>query len=500
MSEYILELKDVVKRFGGVVALDHVSFRLRPGEIHALMGENGAGKSTLVKIITGAIMPDEGTMIYDGDVVAVRNTRESQKYGIEAIYQHDTSFRQLTVAENIFMEQPIVNKLGFYNWHQMYQKAQKILEPFTNTIDVKSTMSSLSVAQQQLVAIAKAISRDAKILIMDEPTSALTNNECEELYRIVESLRDRGIAVLLITHKFEDMYRLASQITVFRDSKYIGSWGINDISQQELIEAMVGRKITQMYPKKKAVISEEVVFEAQHISSMGYFHDISFHVRKGEILALTGLVGAGRTEVSQGIYGVLPITEGRILMNGREVRIRNTSDAICAGIGLVPENRQDHGLFNRLPLYINITSAALKKYTKRGSMNKELEKAGACESAERLLLKARDILDYPTSLSGGNQQKVVLAKMLCCDLKLLILDEPTKGIDVGAKYQLYEIMDELAAQGYAIIMISSEMPEVLGMADRIIVMKGGRVTGRFDDMKEVTSEKILEASVLSGLN
>ena len=499
MSEYILELKNVVKRFGGVVALDHVHFSLRPGEIHALMGENGAGKSTLVKIITGAYHPDEGEMFFEGKPVHIKETRESQKLGIGAIYQHDTSFGALTVTENIFMERPIVNKLGMLDWKAMHKRAREILAPFTDTIDVKKTMDTLSVAQQQIVAISKAISHDAKVLIMDEPTSALTNSECEQLYQIAESLRDKGIAIILITHKFEDMYRLASQVTVFRDSKYIGSWGINEISEENLIEAMVGRKLTQMYPTKTAVIQDDVVLEVKDLCSVGYFHDVSFKVCKGEILALTGLVGAGRTEVSQGIYGILPITSGKIYVDGKETRIRNSSDAIRAGIGLVPENRQEHGLFNRLPIFMNITSAALKKFTTHGAMNRNKEKAAASETSQRLLLKARDILAFPTTLSGGNQQKVVLAKMLCCDLKVLILDEPTKGIDIGAKYSLYEIMNELAAQGYAIIMISSEMPEVLGMADRVVVMKSGTITGEFDDMATVTSEQILAASVLSGL-
>lgn len=497
MSEYILELEGIVKRFAGVVALDHVQFKLKPGQVHALMGENGAGKSTLVKVITGAHQPDEGTIRFEGEPVQIMGVNDSRRLGIEAIYQHDTSFHDLTVTENIFMENPILNRMRMYDWKKMHQRAKEILAPFTSTIDVKSTMGALSVAQQQLVMIAKAISHDAKILIMDEPTSSLTTNECQELYRVVDELREKGIAVILITHKFEDMYRLASHVTVFRDSQYIGNWPIDSISNEALIEAMVGRKMTQMYPQKTAKVTDEVVLEVENLASLGYFHDISFKVHRGEILALTGLVGAGRTEVSEGIYGIRPITNGRILVEGKEVRIRNSEQAIRAGIGLVPENRQEHGLFNRLPLYINITSASLDRYTKRGAMNREAEKEGASNCAERLELKARDILAYPTSLSGGNQQKVVLAKMLSCDLKVLILDEPTKGIDVGAKYSLYTSMNELATQGYAIIMISSEMPEVLGMADRVIVMKNGHITGRFDDMQQVTSEKILAASVLS---
>ena len=392
------------------------------------------------------------------------------------------------------MGQEIKNKIGLYDWKTMTKRAKELIEPLSQEIDVNKPMGTLSVAQQQLVEIAKALSRDARILIMDEPTASLTRTECEQLYQIAERLRDEGVSIIFITHKFEDMYRLASRVTVFRDSQYIGSWDVDKISNQKLIAEMVGRELSQMYPEKTAKIGE-VVLEVNNISKEGYFKNISFNVRRGEILALTGLVGAGRTEVCQTIYGIMNPDSGSIKLKGKEVKIGSPVDALAHGIGLLPEDRQIQGLVNELPIYQNVSSAVMKKFTKNGIiLQQEEEEKNAIELCQKIQLKAKDISAPPSSLSGGNQQKVVFAKLLSCDLKVLILDEPTKGIDVGAKYSIYEIMNELAASGYAIIMVSSEMPEVLGMADRIVVMKSGRVTGEFES-EGTTQEMILEASL-----
>lgn len=495
MEDYILELKDVVKTFGGVTALNGVHFQLKKGEIHALMGENGAGKSTFIKVITGVHQPDSGTMLLEGERVTFRNTQDSAKMGIAAIYQHVTAFPDLSVTENIFMGQEIKNKLGVYNWRLMTKRAKELIEPLSSEINVSKPMSALSVAQQQLVEIAKALSRDARILIMDEPTASLTKHECEELYRIAEELRDNGVSIIFITHKFEDMYRLATRVTVFRDSQYIGAWDVDKISNQKLIAEMVGRELSQMYPEKTAQIGETVL-SVNHLSKEGYFRDISFDVKKGEILALTGLVGAGRTEVVQSVFGIMKPDEGSITLEGKEIKINSPIDALAYGIGLLPEDRQIQGLVNELPIYENVSSASLKKFQKNSIIDVKAEMLNAIDLCQKIQLKAKDIAAPPSSLSGGNQQKVVFAKMLSCDLKVLIMDEPTKGIDVGAKNSIYEIMNELAASGYAIIMISSEMPEVLGMADRIVVMKSGRVTGEFD-IKEATQEILLEASLMN---
>ncbi len=493
MSDYILELQDVVKTFGGVTALNGVHFQLKKGEIHALMGENGAGKSTFIKVITGVHRPNSGRMLLEGKEVTFKSTDESSKMGIAAIYQHVTAFPDLSVTENIFMGQEIKNKFGIYKWAEMTKKAKELIEPLSSDIDVNKAMSTLSVAQQQLVEIAKALSRNARILIMDEPTASLSKNECEQLYQITERLRDEGVSIIFITHKFEDMYRLATRVTVFRDAQYIGNWDVDKISNNDLINAMVGRELTAMYPEKTAKIGD-VIMEVDDISKEGYFKNISFNVRKGEILALTGLVGAGRTEVCQSIFGIMPPDSGKIVFEGKTVNIKSPIDALKLGIGLLPEDRQTQGLVNELPIYQNVTSADMSKFIKGGVVDTKEEQKKAIELCQKIQLKASDISAPPSSLSGGNQQKVVFAKLLNCDLKVLILDEPTKGIDVGAKYSIYEIMNELAASGYAIIMVSSEMPEVFGMADRIVVLRNGRVAGEFDP-KEATQETILNASL-----
>ena len=492
-ENYILELKDVVKTFGGVTALAGVNFQLKKGEIHALMGENGAGKSTFIKVITGVHQPDSGIMLLDGERITPRNTQDSAKLGIAAIYQQVTAFPDLSVTENIFMGQEIKNKAGMYNWRLMRKKAKELIEPLSKEIDVNAPMGSLSVAAQQLVEIAKALSRDARILIMDEPTASLTKNECEQLYSIAERLRDDGVSIILISHRFEDMYRLATRVTVFRDAQYIGCWDVDGISNQKLVGAMVGRELTQMYPDKTAEIGETVL-KVSSFSKEGYFRDISFDVRRGEILALTGLVGAGRTEVCQTIFGVMNPDSGTLELEGQQIKIKDPNDAFNHGIGLLPENRQTQGLINELPIYQNVSSAYMKHFLKHGLLDVQAEMNNAIELCDKIQLKAKDISAPPSSLSGGNQQKVVFAKLLSMPLKVLILDEPTKGIDVGAKYSIYEIMNELASNGYAIIMVSSEMPEVLGMADRIVVMKSGRVTGEFK-RGEATQEMLMEASL-----
>ena len=494
MSDYILELKDVVKTFGGVRALNGVKFQLKKGEIHALMGENGAGKSTFIKVITGVHQPDSGTMLLEGERMTFRNTSDSAKMGIAAIYQHVTSFPDLTVTENIFMGQEIKNKFGFYDWKAMRARAKELIEPLSKEIDVTKPMGTLSVAAQQLVEIAKALSRDARILIMDEPTASLTRNECLQLYRIAKELRDKGVSIIFITHRFEDMYELCSRVTVFRDSTYVGCWDVDKITNQDLVKAMVGRELTAMYPEKTAKIGD-VVLEVDNISKEGYFKNVSFYVRRGEILALTGLVGAGRTEVCQNIYGIMQPDSGEIRLEGKKVNIKSPIDALKLGIGLLPENRQTQGLVNELPIYQNVSSATMKQFTKGGQLDVNAEMENAIKLCKKIQLKANDITAPPSSLSGGNQQKVVVAKMLSAEQKVLIMDEPTKGIDVGAKYSIYEIMNELACNGYAIIMVSSEMPEVLGVADRVVVMKSGRVTAEFSDMSSLTQEMILEASL-----
>ncbi|WP_226667816.1 sugar ABC transporter ATP-binding protein [Metabacillus litoralis] len=494
MSDYVLELKGITKEFPGVKALDNVHFKLKAGEIHALMGENGAGKSTFIKVITGVHSPNEGDMFLNGEKVQFTNPKDAQKKGIAAIYQHVTNYPDLSVTENIFMGHEKIHKLTKrLLWKEMHSEARAILEDLGSSIDPKVEMGSLSVAQQQIVEIAKAISTNAKIIIMDEPTAALTARESEELYKITESLRDQGASIIFISHRFEDMYRLASQVTVFRDSKYIGSWGVNEITNDLLIVAMVGREITQVYPHKNNEISEKLL-EVKNLGKMGYYADISFTLHKGEILGLTGLVGAGRTEVCQSLFGITSFDQGEVFLKGEKIDLKNPKAAMNLGIGYLPEDRQLQGLVLDWGIGRNITLPALKELSSKGWLNDQKESLLAKKLAEKVNVKANSIFDLVSSLSGGNQQKVAVAKLLTADLDIIILDEPTKGVDVGAKSAIYEIINDLAAQGYGIIMISSEMPEILGMSDRIVVMREGRIT-KVLNKQDATQEVILEAAM-----
>ena len=492
VAEYILELKGITKIFPGVKALDNVLFQLKKGEIHALMGENGAGKSTFIKVITGVHKAEEGEMLLNGKRVHFKGPKDAQAAKIAAIYQHVTAYPHLTVAENIFMGHEKV-KYGFIRWGKMNEEANKLLRELNADFDATAEMGSLSVAQQQMVEIAKALSANAEIIIMDEPTAALTKSESEELYRITEKLRDEGTSIIFISHRFEDMYRLASRVTVLRDSQYIGTYDVDAITNADLIKAMVGREIKDLFPKPEVQIGETIL-KIEKLTHMGYFKDVSFEVRKGEILGLTGLVGAGRTEVIQTVFGIEKYDSGKIFMEGKEVRITKPKDAMNLGIGLLPEDRQHQGLILDWGIGANITLTELSSFAGNGVLNEKKENLIAKDLAERVDTKAVTLFDKASSLSGGNQQKVVVAKLLSSDFKVIILDEPTKGVDVGAKAAIYEIIGELAQQGYAVIMISSEMPEILGMCDRIVVMCEGKVTGELD-RDEANQESILKAAM-----
>lgn len=493
-TEYVLELNGITKVFPGVKALNEVYFKLKPGEIHALMGENGAGKSTFIKVITGVYSPDGGEMYLDGVKVEFRHPTDAQKMGIAAIYQHVTCYPDLSVTENIFMGHEKVQRgTGRILWKEMHEEAGRLLKELGAAFSPKTLMGALSVAEQQIVEIAKALSVDAKIIIMDEPTAALTKNESEELYRITERLRDNGTAIIFISHRFEDMYRLASKVTVFRDAKYIGTWNVNDISNQDLIVAMVGREISQLFPKKEAVLGSELL-RVEGLGRTGYYADVSFTLRRGEILGLTGLVGAGRTEVCQALFGIEKHDKGTIHYKGKPLEIRNPRDAMRHGIGYLPEDRQKQGLVLQWSIGQNVSLPTLEKFAVKGMINsrKELEMAG--ELAHKVNVKAKSIFDLVNTLSGGNQQKVVFAKLLNAELDVLILDEPTKGVDVGAKSAIYEMISDLACTGYGIILVSSEMPEIIGMCDRVAVMRDGRITS-FLGREGLTQEAILSASM-----
>ena len=495
MAETILRMYGIQKYFPGVHALDNAQLEVRAGEVMALIGENGAGKSTLMKILTGVYTKDEGTIELFGSPVEIHSPRDAQAKGISIVHQELNLMQDLTVAENIYIgREP--TKGVFLNEAEQNRMTDELMHSLHLNIPAKTPVKRLTVAKQQMVEIAKALSTNARIIIMDEPTAALTKNESEELYRITEKLRDDGKSVIFISHRLEDMYRLASRVTVFRDAQYIGTYNVAEIQPPELIKAMVGREVSDLFPKPEVKPGEEVL-RVENLSRTGFFRDVSFHVRAGEIVGLTGLVGAGRTEVVQTIFGVEHYDAGKVFVDGKEVHIRRPQDAMRLGIGLLTEDRQNQGLILDWGIGRNITLPELgAKFSKKGGITSEtIENQAAKELAEEIDVKAVTVFDPASSLSGGNQQKVVVAKALASDLKLLIMDEPTKGVDVGAKAAIYQIMGELAQKGMAIVMISSEMPELLGMSDRIYVMCDGRVTGELS-RTEATQEKILELSML----
>ena len=492
MSEYILELQKISKSFSGVEVLHDVSFALRPGEVHALLGENGAGKSTLVKIITGVHQPDGGQILLDGEPVHFSDARESRQAGIAAIYQELSLFPDLDVAENIFAGRQPITFGGRVDWRKLYAEAGKLLESLGVKLDLKQKARMLSIAQQQMVEIARAFSINAQILIMDEPTSSLTLHEVDDLFRLVRRLREQGTAVIFISHRLEELYTLADRVTVLRDGSYVGTKPMKEVTRDDLIRMMVGRTITNLFPKQD-VTAGDVILKVENLTRAGSFYDVSFELRRGEILGLAGLVGAGRTNVARAIFGVEPPTAGQIEIDGREVAITSPQQAIALGLAYVPEDRQLHGLIPAMPLTPNISLAMLPHYAQMGWLQDKLERKSAYEAALQMEVRANNVWQLARELSGGNQQKVVLAKWLSTNPRILILDEPTRGIDVGTKAAVHGLMSKLAAEGLAILMISSELPEILGMSDRVLVMREGHMTGQFS-RAEATQEDIISAA------
>jgi rhamnose transport system ATP-binding protein len=493
MSESILRLTNISKNFAGVHALRGVQLDLRPGEVHALLGENGAGKSTLVKVITGVHQPDSGEISLDGQTVTLADPRDATLRGISAIYQELSIFPDLDIAENIFVGRRPTVGAGIVDWGRMYRESKKLMDQLGVHLDLRIKTRALSIAQQQMVEIARALSMKARILIMDEPTSALTLNEVDELFRIVRRLRDDGTAILFISHRLEELFEIADRVTVLRDGAYVDTRPMTGVTQDELIRMMVGRQVTDLFPKKEVQMGD-VVMRVQHLSRKGAFEDVSFELHSGEILGMAGLVGAGRTEVSQSLFGVEPATSGTIEIDGRPVKISSPQVALRHRIVLVPEDRQHHGLVTPMDITDNITLPQLGNYANKGWLNRKKAQQSAYESAGRMEVKATTVWQKVRELSGGNQQKVVLAKWLSMNPRILILDEPTRGIDIGTKAAVHRLMSDLAAQGMAILMISSELPEILGMSDRILVMHEGRVTGLFE-RSQANQEIIMQAAM-----
>ncbi|HLI06482.1 MAG TPA: sugar ABC transporter ATP-binding protein [Ktedonobacteraceae bacterium] len=491
-TEPIVELKGVAKHFGGVQALRGVDFRLFPGEVHALVGENGAGKSTLVKILAGIYRPDAGALKIGGEVVELRSPTQAQSLGIAVVQQEPMLFPDLDVAENVFMGRHPRDRFGRVDWKRMYREVDQLLASLGVSLDPHTPVQGLSVAEQQLVEIAKALSLRARVLVLDEPTAALSPHEVEELFTIVKQLRERGVAILFVSHRLEEVFAIAGQLTVFRDGTHIITAPVSEMSTEEIIKHMVGRELSNLFPKGEAEIGE-VVLEVRHLTRPGVFSDVSFLLREGEILGFAGLVGAGRTEVARVLFGIDRAESGEIWLKGKHVQIRSPQQAMESGIAYVPEDRHQQGLVMNFSIAANVTLPILQKVSRLGLVDPRREQKLASAYAGQLRVRSTGVEQLVSALSGGNQQKVVLGKWLATNPSVLILDEPTRGIDVGAKSEVHRIISELAAHGLAIILISSDLPEVLAMADRVIVLHEGHITGEFA-RSEATQERVMFAA------
>ncbi len=496
MSEYVLEMTDVCKAFPGVKALDHAQLKLRPGKVHALMGENGAGKSTLMKCMFGIYKMDEGQIKLDGQPVTINDPMDALHKGIAMVHQELQPIPARTVGENIFLGRyPMKKALGLIpiiDHKKMYADTAELLKKVRMNFDPKQKVGELSVSQMQSVEIAKAVSANCRVLILDEPTSSLTANEVEALFRIIADLKAEGVAIVYISHKMDEILRIGDDITIMRDGQYIGTWPASEMTTDSIITKMVGRELTNLYPPKNNVPGE-VVFEVKDFTSINprSFRNISFQLRKGEILGVGGLVGAQRTELMEGLFGIRSHSKGQIFYKGKEMHINRPKDAIDQGVAMLTEDRRGSGIMGVLSVADNISISSLNQYLDYGvSINSKKVESLVQDNVKKMNIKTPSSKTQIKSLSGGNQQKVLLGRWLANNPDVFIMDEPTRGIDVGAKYEIYCIIEEMAREGKSIIMISSEMSELIGMSDRIMVMCDGRVTG-FIDGKDATQENIM---------
>lgn len=492
LVEKILEMKNITKRFPGVLALDNVSMELYRGEILALLGENGAGKSTLMKILAGAYIPDSGKIYLNGKELEVSSPKEMLKKGVAVVYQELNYYNDLSIAENIFIQNLPKGKLGGVDFEQLYKKTETILKKVGLNYDPRTLVSNLSVAEKQMIEIAKAISKEAKVLVMDEPTSSLNEAETENLFALLREMTKNGISVIYISHKMSEIFALTDRVEVLRDGCYVGTVRTNETNVDELVSMMVGRTITDMYPKKEISLGRTIL-EVKNLRA-DRINNVSFQIRAGEIVGLFGLMGSGRTEIAEMIFGKKKIHGGTVLIDGEEVHIEKPSDAIKAGIGYVPRERKQEGLVLTASLGENIAYASLKELGKYGFMQRKKEKQTVLGWIEKLRIKAPGWKVCINSLSGGNQQKAVIAKWLQRKPKVLILNEPTRGIDVGAKVEIYRLMEELCQQGMAILVISSEMPEIMGIADKIVIVHEGSIKGECG-RQEFSQEKLMHMAI-----
>ena len=488
----VLQIRHISKRFDTTQALDDVSLDLYPGEIHALMGENGAGKSTLIKVMTGVYHPDEGEMLLDGSPIRVGNSVEAQVYGIAAIYQEPMVYPDLNVAENIFITHRTSGV--FVNWRKMYQKADEILAKLDVKLDMRMPARGLTLAAQQTIEIAKAISLNVRVLIMDEPTASLSAHEVEQLFKLTRSLRDQGVSILFISHRMEEVFEIADRVTIFRDGRWISTLPRSEITHERAIHDMVGRKIEEFFAKSEGQRGERLI-SVRGLGKENVFTGINFDLYRGEVLGFAGLVGSRRTDVGLALFGVEPADSGEITLDSKVEKIRTPEQALSRGIAYMTEDRRQIGLTMPMSISSNISLPMLHRYLSRfGLIQRSAEDATAEQFRERLSIRTPSVSHPVGMLSGGNQQKVMLSKWLNTRPQILILDEPTRGIDVGAKAEVHHIINELAAQGLGIILISSDMPEVMAMSDRILVMREGRQMGIFT-REEATQEIILTAAM-----
>ena len=489
-QDIALEMRGISKTFPGVRALDNVDFQVRRGEVHALVGENGAGKSTLMKILAGAQMADTGSIVVDGETVVIDSPQKAMTLGISIIYQEFNLVPFLSAAENIFLgREPKSSIPGFVDFKTMYAESQRLIDDLGVSLDIRTPVNKLSVAQQQMVEIAKATSRKSTIIAMDEPSATLTEHELIRLFDLIARLKSQGVSIVYISHRLEEVFQIADRVTVFRDGHVVGTKPVGELDRESIIQMMVGREIKQQIPKE---ITEPgaVVLELKNVTRKGVIENISFQVRAGEVVGLAGLVGAGRTEVARVIFGADPYDSGEIYLNGNILKVKGPRDAIRSRIGLVTEDRKALGLILGMAVRENITLANLDSISSLSFIQQGKERAVAKKYVNDLSIKTPSIEQHVQNLSGGNQQKVVLAKWLFTDSKVLIFDEPTRGIDVGSKVEIYQLMNQLAASGAALIMISSELPEILGMSDRILVMHEGQIAGELT-REEATQEKVM---------
>lgn len=489
--EYILKMDNIVKEFPGVKALGGVHLHVKKGTVHALMGENGAGKSTLMKILIGIYSPDDGTVLFDGELLKLSNIKMALDKGISMIHQELSPVPHMTVAENIFLgREPLHGKLGLVNHKKMEQDTLKLFERLDIKINPRAKMSELSVANMQMVEIAKAISYNSKLIIMDEPTSAITEKEVNHLFKIIKALKKEDVSIIYITHKMDELKEITDEFTVLRDGKYVGTKPSSDITKDQLIEMMVGRELSKVFNKTIAKIGD-VVLSVRNFSRNGKFENVSFEVKKGEIIGFAGLMGSGRTEIMESLFGVHSPDSGEVYVNGEKTNIKSPRDAIKYGIGFLTEDRKLTGLFLPLSVQDNMITVNMDRYLSNGFLKKKKINDDSEDQRKKLSIKTPNLQQAIKLLSGGNQQKALIARWLLHDPDILILDEPTRGIDVGAKSEIYNLIFDLAQKGKAIIVVSSELPEILGLSDRVIVMHDGRKTGDID-IKDATQERIMQ--------